>query len=144
MMKASKTLLFWILLTSITITKAQDTTVADPDPLRFKNEINQFIEWDAKNTFPENAVLFVGSSSIRMWHTAEYFPGIRIINRGFGGSHISDVNYYYETVVKKFSPRVVIFYAGDNDINDNKNIAQVFEDFKQFTDKLTLDFPETV
>jgi len=136
-------LFIWFICTFITTINAQDTTLADPDPQRFDNEIKQFIEWDAKNTFPENALLFTGSSSMRMWPTAEYFPETKVINRGFGGSQISDVNFYYDSVVKKYSPRVVIFYAGDNDINDGKSISQVFEDFKQFSKRLEKDFPET-
>src|SRR5687768_16467975 len=72
------------------------TQVADPDPARFEKEIAAFEQWDRQNSFPRNSVLFVGSSSIRMWPTAESFPNLRVINRGFGGSHISDVNNFAE------------------------------------------------
>ena len=51
--------------------------VADPDPGRFAASINEFVAWDRKNSFPENAYLFVGSSSIRLWPTAAAFPGLR-------------------------------------------------------------------
>ena len=63
----------------------------DPDPERFAKDIKTFAVWDSKNTFPENAILFVGSSSVRYWSTATAFPDRPIINRGFGGSEISDV-----------------------------------------------------
>ena len=56
------------------------------DPLRFATEIMAFQEWEAKNTLPEGGILFVGSSSIRMWPTAVAFPQKLIINRGFGGA----------------------------------------------------------
>ena len=68
----------------------------DPNPDRFflsddgdQVYIKDFLDWDKKNTFETNGILFVGSSSIRKWKTAEYFNyKSSIINRGFGGSHI--------------------------------------------------------
>ena len=82
--------------------------------------IDQFIEWDKKNSFLKKGILFVGSSSIRFWHTSNYFPELPIINRGFGGSHISDINYFINETVLKYKPHIIVFYAGDNDIAANK------------------------
>jgi hypothetical protein len=95
-----------LLLQSI---QCQDKTAINPDPKRFVNEIEAFIDYDAKNSFPKDAVLFVGSSSIRLWKTHQAFPKIPVINRGFGGAHISDVNYYYDSIVKKYQPKLVVF-----------------------------------
>lgn len=117
--------------------------IADPDPKRFKEEIEAFILWDAKNSVNENAILFLGSSSIRLWSTASYFPEFYVINRGFGGSHISDVTHYYEQIVKKYKPAKIIFYAGDNDIADGKSAQQVLEDFQVFTARVARDLPKT-
>ena len=103
-----------------------------PDPARFTQEIQQFINWDNKNTFPTDAMLFVGSSSIRLWETNRFFHDYPVINRGFGGSHISDVNYFFDSVVRKYHPQAIIFYAGDNDIAAGKEIAQVVKDYKDF------------
>jgi lysophospholipase L1-like esterase len=114
-----------------------------PDHDRFSQEINAFIQWDRKNSFPEHAVLFVGSSSIRLWNTASSFPKLTVINRGFGGSEISDVNHYYEHVVKQYNPARIVFYAGDNDIAAGKSANQVFGDFQLFIEKVEHDFPET-
>jgi hypothetical protein len=72
---------------------------ADPDPARFKHDIDAFAQWDEKNSTPPDAVLFVGSSSIRFWPTATRLPQLPVINRGFGGSHISDVNHGIEQTV---------------------------------------------
>lgn len=104
----------------------------NPDPARFAADIAAFEAWDRQNSAPENAVLFVGSSSIRMWPTAESFPNLTVINRGFGGSHASDVNHYAERIVTKYNPRTIVFYAGDNDIADGKSPAQVAADFEEF------------
>jgi lysophospholipase L1-like esterase len=105
---------------------------ASPDPARFASEIDAFKAWDAKNATPAHAVLFVGSSTIRLWPTADRFPGLPVINRGFGGSEISDVNHYIRETTVKYAADVVVFYAGDNDINSKKTPAQVLTDFQTF------------
>ncbi len=111
---------------------AQSARQIFPDPHRFDKEILNFKNWDDKNSFPDSAVLFVGSSSIRMWKTHKYFPGLKVINRGFGGSHISDVIFFFNDVVNKYKPAKVVFYAGDNDIFAGKSPLKVFNDFKNF------------
>jgi lysophospholipase L1-like esterase len=128
---------------SISIVSAQPVETPDPDPHRFDDEINKFLQWDKKNTYPEDAILFVGSSSIRLWMTGESFPEFRIINRGFGGAHISDVNYFINATVLKYSPRIIVFYAGDNDIADNKLPGQVLEDYKLFVQKVLAERSDT-
>lgn len=125
----------------LTTANAQSQFVEDPDPLRFEEEINRIEEWDSKNSFPENAILFVGSSSIRLWKTADAFPEMPVINRGFGGSHFSDLLYYYDSLVLPFDPSVVVLYEGDNDVASGKSNDQVYDDFIKFTDRMTSDFP---
>ena len=115
----------------------------DPDPMRFKDEISSFTDWDQKNSFPLHGILFVGSSSIRLWHTYQAFPEYPLLNRGFGGAHISDVLYYYDQVVKKYQPQLIIFYAGDNDVAAGKKPEQVFADFRKFFMLVQTDFPQT-
>lgn len=131
-----------LLFTSFTLQTANAQSVEDPDPLRFEEEINRFEEFDSKNSFPEDAILFVGSSSIRMWKTAEAFPEMPVINRGFGGSHFSDLQYYYDELVLPYDPSVVVLYEGDNDVASGKSNDQVFEDYLEFTDRLSSDFPD--
>lgn len=116
---------------------------ADPDPARFASEIEAFRQWDTKNAFPVDGVLFVGSSTIRLWPTAARFPNLPIINRGFGGSHISDVNHYVQDVALKYRPGVVIFYAGDNDINDGKTPERVLADYRTFAERVLAVRPDT-
>ena len=113
----------------------------DPDPLRFTKEINSFTEWDQKNSFPADAILFAGSSSIRLWKTHTAFPELPIINRGFGGAHISDMLHYYQETIKVYSPRVIVFYCGDNDIAAGKSVSQVLADYIEFITKIKTDFP---
>jgi hypothetical protein len=88
----------------------QNEEVDKNSPLRFKREIDTFIKWDSKNSVPDEAVLFVGSSSIRMWATSQSFPDMKVINRGFGGSQISDVIYYSDRIVLPFFMRVITMW----------------------------------
>lgn len=94
------------------------TRPATPDPQRFARDIDAFAAYDRRNTPPAGAVLFVGSSSIVGWNTREAFDPLPVINRGFGGSHVSDLNHYFDRVVRPYRPRTIVVYEGDNDIAD--------------------------
>ena len=113
----------------------------DPDPGRFAKSIETFSVWDSKNSFPENAILFVGSSSVRFWPTAAAFPGKPIINRGFGGSEITDVIHFYDQVIRPYAPAKIFLYAGDNDIGRGKTADQVFEDYQELVEIVQSDIP---
>jgi lysophospholipase L1-like esterase len=113
------------------------------DPARFEPEIATFEKWDRQNAVPRDAILFVGSSSIRLWQTAESFPDLPVINRGFGGSTIADVNHFADRIVFKYKPRVIVFYAGDNDIAAGRSPDKVFADFERFANMVELRLPHT-
>ena len=119
------------------------SSTPDPDPLRFQPEIDAFATWDGKNSHVPDSVLLAGSSSMRYWPAALFFPECPIVNRGFGGAHISDVIHFYPVVVQQYRPRVIVFYAGDNDIAAGKSPSQVFDDFKNFVAMMRRDLPET-
>jgi hypothetical protein len=121
------------------LTEAQQS---DPAPERFEQQISRFEAWDTKNSHPTKATLFVGSSSIVMWNSAERFPSVPLINCGFGGSHVSDVNHYVEETVLKYAPAIVVFYAGDNDLGAGKSVTQVFEDYQEFVETVSEELPE--
>lgn len=132
----------WIYLTCLLFYCSAQNEIPNTDPLRFEKEIKTFEEWDQKNSFPENAILFVGSSSIRYWKTSDAFPEYKVINRGFGGSHISDVQFYYDKVIKKYAPKIIIFYAGDNDIAGGKSKETVFTDYRNLISQIYKDNPD--
>jgi lysophospholipase L1-like esterase len=110
---------------------------------RWEKTIQEFEKWDTKNAWPKKPVLFAGSSSIRMWPTRDAFPELPLINRGFGGSQISDVNYFIERIVLKYKPRLIVFYCGDNDISVGKSPEQVFADYQEFVSRVHSDLPKT-
>ena len=110
---------------------------------RWENEIQAFERQDAKRRPPENAVLFVGSSSVRLWKLEKPFPELGAINRGFGGSQLADAVHFAERIVIRYRPRLVVLYAGDNDLAAGKKPEQVLADFKQFAAKVKAALPET-
>ncbi len=117
---------------------------ANPTSPNWEEEIRAFEQADRTNPPPRHAILFVGSSSIRMWRTlAEDFPQHRVINRGFGGSQIIDSVFYADRIVFPYQPRLVVMYAGGNDINAGKNPEQVFEDFRAFAARVWSNRPRT-
>jgi lysophospholipase L1-like esterase len=125
-------ILLLIVLCVCVVSYARDKPPAKNPAEKWEETIGQFEQWDRKNTFPSEAVLFVGSSSIRLWPTRECFGGFNVINRGFGGSQISDVNYFADRIVLPYKPNVIVFYAGDNDVAAGKSAQRVFDDYKKF------------
>lgn len=110
----------------------------------WEKEINAFAEIDRKQTPPENAVLFVGSSSIRLWENLRRsFPKIKVINRGFGGSRLEDVVHYFDQIVAPYQPKTIVLYAGENDVNEGVAPETVAENYRKFTSMVRAEFPKT-
>lgn len=127
----------------ILLALAADVVAKEPEKAPFANEIAAFEKWDHQNAVPRDAILFVGSSTIRMWQTADAFPELPVINRGFGGSTIADVNRYADRIVFKYKPRTIVFYAGDNDIAAGRSLDRVVSDFETFAKNVHDRLPET-
>ena len=110
---------------------------------RWESAIQVFEKQDEKEPPPKGATLFVGSSSIVFWKLEEYFPGMQVINRGFGGSHISDSVHFADRIVIKHRPKAVVFFAGGNDIAAGKAAETVADDLKKFVAKVHSELPDT-
>jgi lysophospholipase L1-like esterase len=108
----------------------------------FAAEINAFADADHESPPPKEAIVFVGSSSIRLWKTLEQdFPNHQVINRGFGGSQIIDSVNYADRIVIPYQPKHIVLYAGGNDINAGKSPEQVLADFQAFVQKVRQVLP---
>jgi lysophospholipase L1-like esterase len=111
---------------------------------KWEEAIRAFEAVDRTNPPPKRAVLFVGSSSFRLWtNLARDFAGHPVINRGFGGSQLSDVNTFLDRIVIPYLPRLILLYAGDNDIAAGKTPEQVLADFQRFVRRVQAVLPET-
>jgi lysophospholipase L1-like esterase len=114
-----------------------------PDFSRWDKDIAAFEKQDKETPPPKNAVLFVGSSSIRLWDLKKSFPDQDLINRGFGGSQIADSTHFASRIILKAEPQVIVFYAGDNDIAAGKAPEKVCEDFQDFAKLVHKELPKT-
>jgi lysophospholipase L1-like esterase len=112
-----------------------------PDPERYRKDIELFKTFDSKNALPKNPALFVGSSTIMKWPTADAFPGFSVINRGFGGSVIGDVQYFYKDVIGKYQPSAVLFYC-DNDVVGGQSGDEAFAKAMKVYSQMRSDFPK--
>ena len=133
-----RTLLALALLASsacATITPLPDLAQTPPPVApRFDAAMAAFATSDKTAMPPKCATLFVGASSIRFWTSLkEDFPDRTVINRGFGGSTVWEVDHYFDRVVAPYHPKEIVFYAGENDLwVDKRTPDQIYADFVQF------------
>lgn len=130
-----------VVLLWLTSTSAEEGKPSSP---RWEKAIQEFEADDKKLPVAKGGNLFIGSSSIRMWRSlAEDFPGIPVINRGFGGSQIVDSTFFASRVIIPYAPKKIFLYAGDNDIAGGKNAETVLNDFTSFVKTIHQALPKT-
>lgn len=112
----------------------------------WESSIRQFEKADRLHPPPPGVIVFAGSSSIRLWDTlVEDMKPLEVLNRGFGGSQIAEVNHYVSRIVIPYHPRAVVLYAGENDLYEpwSKSPEAVFADFRKFVQIVHSQLPET-
>ncbi|SRR5258706_4028147 len=110
-----------VILFVITLPIAISAQVKEPP---FWKEIKAFKKSDSISFPVSNQILFVGSSSFRLWaDVSNYFPGYPIINRGFGGSTLKEVNFYFNDIIKPYHAKQIVIYCGDNDFAADNTLA---------------------
>src|SRR6187549_857164 len=93
------------------------TVVAQDNNPPFFNEIRAFKRNDSLHPPVKEPILFVGSSSFALWKNMnDMFRDYPVLNRGFGGSTLLDVQRYVNDIVIPYHPKQVIIYAGENDV----------------------------
>mgnify|MGYP001162896097 CR=1 FL=1 len=119
---------------------AKEPVAADT---KWEPEIQKFEAADRASPPPKGAVLFVGSSSFRLWATlAEDFSGIPVINRGFGGSEMEYLVRYADRIILPYGPRAVVVYAGDNDLAKGKAPERVLAEYRALVEKIRAAMPD--
>lgn len=111
---------------------------------RYADELSLIAKKPAQQGFSPNIdVLFVGSSSVRMWETLrEDMNPLSVVNNGFGGSTIRDIIYHYDVLVKPYKPKKIVLYVENDVIPEDKLDTQtLFEFFKIFCSMVHKDFP---
>jgi lysophospholipase L1-like esterase len=130
----------------LAVTLARSSVCAETNHnfARWEKEIAAYEQIDRTNPPPRGALLFIGSSTVRLWKTLpQDFPGHRVINRGFGGSQIVDATHFAERMVFPYEPKMIFLRAGGNDLWAGKSPEQVFAEFKEFVTKVHAKLPET-
>ena len=105
--------------------------------------IRYFEQLDVEEMPPKNAVLFVGSSSIVFWRSLqEDMSPLAVINRGFGGSQMHELNQFRDRIVTKYKPRAIVIYEGDNDVFFGKSPEQILESYDDFIGHIDKELPD--
>ena len=106
--------------------------------------IFEFEQHDMVSPPPEDATLFIGSSSIRLWPSLkESFSPIPVMNRGFGGAQTADVLEYMDRIVLPYKPKNIVFYCGGNDVAKGKSPQVAVTNLKTFIERVHKVLPET-
>ncbi|WP_119153676.1 SGNH/GDSL hydrolase family protein [Caldimonas tepidiphila] len=138
---------FLLVLLSALFLNAQAVPLADAPGAaeRWAESFAGFDEADRRAPPPSGGVLFVGSSSIRMWDglEASFGDGPPVIKRGFGGSQMADCARHLERLVTRYRPQQVFVYAGENDLAEGRTPQQVLESFASFADGVQRALPGT-
>lgn len=141
-------LMFWLGSVAVAGAQAQVPTAALPaTETRWQSSFDAFAAADQLSAPSPGGVVFVGSSSIRLWDGLETEfdlgrPGA-VIKRGFGGSRMSDCRRYVSKLVLPYKPRLVVVYAGDNDLAEGRSPQQIRDDFIGFVDGVRAALPDT-
>jgi len=117
--------------------------VAPRDPSRWEPNVKAFEEQDRRSPPPAGEIVFVGASSIVRWNVTEFFPDLKILNRGFGGSEMADTAHFAERTVLPYKPRLVVLYPGENDIARGVSPETVAAGFQRFVTTIQGTLPQT-
>ena len=101
------------------------------------------VTWMHENRLAENqnAVVFAGSSSIRLWKTlSSDFPNVKVLNRGFGGSTAFELKAVLPLILES-KPRVMVLYEGDNDL---ASVGSSVDEFIQHMTEITQTLAQTI
>jgi lysophospholipase L1-like esterase len=112
-------------------------TIVEEAPEVWEEEVRVLEAGDPRHPLPRAGIVFIGSSSIRMWTTlARDMAPLRVVNRGFGGAQVDAVLHYTPRLVLPLRPRAVVLGAGENDLEAirGKSPERVLDDVSRFDD----------
>jgi lysophospholipase L1-like esterase len=113
----------------------------DPE-VQWGKSITHYERLDSLSTPQPGGILFLGSSSFTIWEDVrDYFPGKNIVNRGFGGSQMSDILHFKERLILPYQPNQIVVYVGENDLDAGESPESVFEEGKQLVSWTREHFP---
>ena len=114
------------------------------DPAVYEQDVADLVERTREGPASRDAIVFIGSSSIRLWSTLERdMQPLPVAQHGFGGAKLADIEYYAERLVNPFAPRAVVVFAGTNDLQPraNKSPAVLLKTYQRFVERVRADLP---
>ncbi|ALM87337.1 GDSL family lipase [Bordetella sp. N] len=132
-------------VTTPAMTAALDQNAASAVDNRWDASLAAFAAADKEHPPKPGGVLFVGSSSIRLWNNLESeFSALPVVvKRGFGGSRMMDCTQHLHALVAPYKPHLVLVYAGDNDLAEGRTPEQVLQSFRKFVEGVRSELPKT-
>jgi len=108
-------------------------------------EIEAFEKLDSQINYPDKSILFIGSSSIRLWTTLkDDMVPYNVIQRGYGGAHFRDIIYFTERILADHNLKMLVCFIA-NDISgspDDESPRKVLRLFKYFVNQVRIKHPE--
>lgn len=137
----------WRLVIAVTllagVANGAAAEVATVQTNRWESEVVAFEQRDRTNPPPRNAILFAGSSTIRLWRDLEkHFAPTPVLGRGLGGSQMADLLFYVDRMIIAYAPKQVLIYEGDNDLKAGKTPEQVLAEFELLVTKIHQKLPK--
>ena len=109
---------------------------------RFQSDIQTIKQYDKIYAPPKAPILFIGSSSIRLWSDLERtFSDDVVLNRGIGGAVVNDISFYVDSLVTPYEPRQVLIYVGENNIGDGATSETVLTETQHLLTLIRQRFP---
>jgi lysophospholipase L1-like esterase len=119
-------------------------TPPEGQQMRFAEQIAAFQAADRANPPMQGQILFIGSSLFRLWdEVEEQMAPLPVLNRGFGGSRTWEVLNYMDQILFPYHPRIIVYYAGSNDVNAGRPAEEIVGRFKQFAERVATELPRT-
>lgn len=113
-------------------------------PIGFAADIKAFVDRDASDPPPRDAILFIGSSIFRQWtNVRDHMAPLPVFNRAFGGSRTWEVLHYMDQIVLPYRPRIIVYYTGSNDVNAGESAEDIVSRVQAFIDRAHAALPET-
>jgi lysophospholipase L1-like esterase len=138
------TLLAMLPLAEIPGQHAPRSYVEARDYTRWEKEVAAYETADRQDPPPKDGILFIGSSTIRLWRTlSDDFPHHKVINRGFGGTEIVDSTHFADRLIFPHEPKQIFLRAGGNDIHAGRVPKEVAADFAEFVRVVHARLPRT-
>ena len=97
------------------------------------------------NPEPQNAIVFAGSSIFHFWTTlADDMAPLPVINQAFAGARMHSVFNAIDKLIIPYSPGIIVYYCGSNDINDGAESSDILSGFEKFVSAVRDKLPSTI